>query len=51
LRGQHMARLLSSGRKNRSVRMLHTEKLKLEENLQKKYFSQNLASEHTYIIN
>jgi len=33
LLGQRMGRLRSSGRKNRSVRTLHTENLKLEENL------------------
>jgi hypothetical protein len=33
-----MARLLSSGRKNRSVQTLHTENLKLEKNLQKNIF-------------
>jgi hypothetical protein len=38
LLGQHMARLVSSGRKNRSVWMLHTENLKLEKNLQKNIF-------------
>jgi len=32
-------RLCSSGRKNRSVQSLHTENLKLEENLQKNNFS------------
>jgi hypothetical protein len=36
-----MARLLLSGRKNRSVRTLHIEHLKLEENLQKNIFSEN----------
>jgi len=34
-----MARLLSSGRKNKSVQTLHTENLKLEKNLQKHNFS------------
>jgi hypothetical protein len=38
LLGQRMARLCSSGRKNRSVQTLHTENLKLEENLQKNIF-------------
>jgi hypothetical protein len=38
LLGQHMARLLSSGRKNRSVQMLHIENLKLEKNVQKNIF-------------
>jgi hypothetical protein len=37
--GQRIAILRSSGRKNRSVRMLHTENLKLEKNLQKNIFS------------
>jgi hypothetical protein len=34
-----MARLLSFGCKNKSVQTLHTENLKLEENLQKNNFS------------
>jgi hypothetical protein len=34
-----MARLLSPGHKNRSVLMLHTENLKLEENLQNFFFT------------
>jgi hypothetical protein len=33
LLGQRMARVCSSGRKNRSIQTLHTENLKLEENL------------------
>jgi hypothetical protein len=39
LLGQRMARLRLSEHKNRSVRTLHTENLKLEENLQKNIFS------------
>jgi hypothetical protein len=38
---QHTARLRSSGHKNRSVKMLHTENLKLEKNLQKNIFSKS----------
>jgi hypothetical protein len=33
LLGQRMARVCSSGRTNRSIQTLHTENLKLEENL------------------
>jgi hypothetical protein len=39
LLGQHMARLGSSRCNTRFVRMLYTENLKLEENLQKNIFS------------
>jgi hypothetical protein len=39
LLGQHMARLLLSGRKNKSVQTLHIENLKLEDNLQENNFS------------
>jgi len=39
LLGQCMARLRSCGRKNRSVRTLHSENLKLDKNLQKNIFT------------
>jgi hypothetical protein len=38
LLGQRTTRLRFSGRKNRSIRTLHIENLKLEENLQKNNF-------------
>jgi hypothetical protein len=43
-----MARLRSSGRKNRSVQMLHTENLKLEENLLKNIFPKVSFKTHIY---
>jgi hypothetical protein len=38
LLGQRTVRLRLSGRKKRSVQMLHTENMKLEQNLQKNIF-------------